>query len=171
MHIRAFSPNHSYFVQIIPTLRRTSTLSITLTKCLALTILELRNQVGILTLRRAILEWYRFLLCAEHISQWLIYRLYEYCYCYGQKPLKSLSRVDGLVEAHKILNSNITKVSSVVCISQVSALSTSVIQGDLKIKVLLSANHIIKYYMSSKLRPFLVDTSRKLNKQNRKSGA
>ena len=27
----------------------------------------LRNQVGILTLRRAILEWYRFLLCAEHI--------------------------------------------------------------------------------------------------------
>ena len=26
----------------------------------------LRNQVGILTLRRAILEWYRFLLCAEH---------------------------------------------------------------------------------------------------------
>ena len=31
------------------------------------TILELRTQVGILTLRRAILEWYRFLLCAEHI--------------------------------------------------------------------------------------------------------
>ena len=31
------------------------------------TILELRNQVGIRTLRRAILEWYRFLLCAEHI--------------------------------------------------------------------------------------------------------
>ena len=27
----------------------------------------LRNQVGILTLRRAILEWYRFLLCAEQI--------------------------------------------------------------------------------------------------------
>ena len=27
----------------------------------------LRNQVGVLTLRRAILEWCRFLLCAEHI--------------------------------------------------------------------------------------------------------
>ena len=27
----------------------------------------LRIQVGILTLRRAILEWYLFLLCAEHI--------------------------------------------------------------------------------------------------------
>ena len=32
------------------------------------TILELRNQVGIITLRRAILEWYRFPLCAEHIQ-------------------------------------------------------------------------------------------------------
>ena len=31
------------------------------------TILKLRNQVGILTLHRAILECYRFLLCAEHI--------------------------------------------------------------------------------------------------------
>ena len=30
----------------------------------------LRNQVEILTLRRAILEWNRFLLCAEHIYYW-----------------------------------------------------------------------------------------------------
>ena len=76
MHIRASSSNHFNFAQIIPTLRMASTSSIKLTKTDKMprailewsdTILELRNQVGILTLRRAILEWYRFLLCAEHI--------------------------------------------------------------------------------------------------------
>ena len=36
------------------------------------TILEMRNQVGILTLPRAFLEWYRFLLCVEQIHQYVI---------------------------------------------------------------------------------------------------
>ena len=54
--------NYSYLVHIL-TLRRDHS-RMALRK---VSIPTLRNQVGILTLRRAILEWYRFLLCAEHI--------------------------------------------------------------------------------------------------------
>ena len=66
--IFSLGPNHSYFAQGINLHVIDKTENI---PCAILewsdTILELRNQVGILTLRRAILEWYRFLLCAEHI--------------------------------------------------------------------------------------------------------
>ena len=62
----SLGPNHSYFARGIYLIDKTEN-----TPCAILewsdTILELRKQVGILTLRRAILEWYRFLLCAEHI--------------------------------------------------------------------------------------------------------
>ena len=42
-------------------------------------ILTLCNQVGILTLRRTILECYRFLLCTEHI-----YGIYDCCFRFIQ---------------------------------------------------------------------------------------
>ena len=58
--------NNSYFAQDIYLIDKTDKIP-----CTSLewsdTILELRNQVGILTLRRAILEWYRFLLCATYM--------------------------------------------------------------------------------------------------------
>ena len=65
--IFSLGPNHSYFAQGIYLIDKTENIPCTILEW-SDTILELRNQVGILTLRRAILEWYRFLLCAEHIQ-------------------------------------------------------------------------------------------------------
>ena len=59
-------PNHSFFAQGIYLINKTENIP-----CAFLewsTILEFRNQVKILTLRRTILEWYRFLLGAEHYT-------------------------------------------------------------------------------------------------------
>ena len=64
--IFSLGPNHSYFAQGIYLIDKTENIPCAILEW-SDTILELRNQVGILTLRRAILEWYRFLLCAEHI--------------------------------------------------------------------------------------------------------
>ena len=64
--IFSLGPNHSYFAQGIYLINKTENIPCAILEW-SNTILELRNQVGILTLRRAILEWYRFLLCAEHI--------------------------------------------------------------------------------------------------------
>ena len=64
--IFSLGPNHSYFAQGIYLIDKTENIPCAILEW-SNTILELRNQVGILTLRRAILEWYRFLLCAEHI--------------------------------------------------------------------------------------------------------
>ena len=66
--IFSLGPNHSYFAQGIYLIDKTENIPCAILEW-SDTILELRNQVGILTLRRAILEWYRFLLCAEHMSQ------------------------------------------------------------------------------------------------------
>ena len=58
--------NHNYsYLVLVPTLHR-DLIRMALRK---VSIPTLRNQVGILTLRRAILEWIRFLLCEEHIHQ------------------------------------------------------------------------------------------------------
>ena len=67
--IFSLGPNHSYFAQGIYLIDKTENIPCAILEW-SDTILELRNQVGILTLRRAILEWYRFLLCAEHIYVW-----------------------------------------------------------------------------------------------------
>ena len=58
--------NYSYFAQGIYLLDKTDKIPCTILEW-SDTILELRNQVRLLTLRKAILEWYKFLLCAEHI--------------------------------------------------------------------------------------------------------
>ena len=60
------SANYSYFAQNLYLIDKTDKIPCAILEW-SYTILELRNQVGIRTLRRAILEWYRFLLCAEHI--------------------------------------------------------------------------------------------------------
>ena len=65
--IFSLGPNHSYFAQLVYLIDKTENIPCAILEW-SDTILELRNQVGILTLRRAILEWYRFLLCAEHIN-------------------------------------------------------------------------------------------------------
>ena len=69
--IFSLGPNHSYFAQGIYLIDKTENIPCAILEW-SDTILELRNQVGILTLRRAILEWYRFLLCAEHIHLVLV---------------------------------------------------------------------------------------------------
>ena len=58
--------NYSYFAQVIYLIDKTDKIPCAILEW-SDTIPELRNQVGILTLHRAILEWYRFLLCSEHI--------------------------------------------------------------------------------------------------------
>ena len=70
--IFSLGPNHSYFAQGIYLIDKTENIPCAILEW-SDTILELRNQVGILTLRRAILEWYRFLLCAEHIQSDISY--------------------------------------------------------------------------------------------------
>ena len=65
-HILQLCANDSYFAQSIYLIDKTDKIPCAILEW-SDTILELRNQVGILTLRRAILEWYRFPLCAEHI--------------------------------------------------------------------------------------------------------
>ena len=60
------SANYSYFALNLYLIDKTDKIPCAILEW-SYTILELRNQVGIRTLRRAILEWYRFLLCAEHI--------------------------------------------------------------------------------------------------------
>ena len=56
--------NDSYFAQSIYLIDKTDKIPCAILEW-SNTILELRNQVGLLTLLRAILEWYRFPLCAE----------------------------------------------------------------------------------------------------------
>ena len=58
--------NDSHFAQSIYLIDKTDKIPCAILEW-SDTILELRNQVGILTLRRTILEWYRFPLCAEHV--------------------------------------------------------------------------------------------------------
>ena len=71
--------NYSYLAQGIYLIDKTDKIPCAILEW-SDTILELHNQVGILTLRRAILEWYRFPLCAEHMHCSLVLGVFIVCY-------------------------------------------------------------------------------------------
>ena len=104
MHIRAFSPcgNDSYFAKSIYLIDKTDKVPCAILEW-SDTNLELRNQVGILTLRRAILEWYRFPRCAEHI--------YYSIYPLGPIVPQDWDILDGDRERHPDHNRNLSRQS------------------------------------------------------------